>query len=328
MVTFCAGQGSIIRDGSSAMRILHLVLCSLCIVSCARASTSEETLFHQGRERQYLLHIASSYDSKYVVPLVFVFHGGGGNAKQIARFTGFNDLSDQHKFLVVYPQGIDGHWNDGRNAQAFREQDLQINDIDFILKLLDHLKQQYSIDEKRVFATGLSNGGIFCQRLAIEQSAHFAAVATVIGSIAEPLAKNFHPEKAISVMIMNGTDDPLVPYDGGEVLPGLGKMFRTAQRGSVLSTERALELWIKHNRITVQPDVEPLPNINQDDGATVERTEWSNNDVSVVLYKIIGGGHTYPGGAQYLPERIIGATCRDIEASEIIWNFFANHTRR
>jgi polyhydroxybutyrate depolymerase len=127
---------------------------------------------------------------------------------------------------------------------------------------------------------------------------------------------------------MNGTDDPLVPYAGGEVLAEFAKIFRRAHRGNVISTNEMIDLWIKHDGIASKPEVTNLPDKDQDDGAKAIKSEWSlTNSLSVVLYKIVGGGHTYPGGIQYLPKRLVGNTCKDFDASEAIWEFFTQHGR-
>ena len=294
-------------------------------------TTIRRTIPHGGREREYLLHLPESSVTAEPVPLVFAFHGGGSNATQMERFSRFSRLADRHGFIVVYPQGLARHWNDGRQADKLEAQVERIDDVGFTMAVLESLKQEYSIDEHRVYAFGISNGAIFSHRLAMEQSEHIAAIAPVIGGVAEPLADDFSPQEPVSVLIMKGTEDPLVPYDGGAIAPGpLGRMLKRAPRGKVVSTERELELWLKHNGLDVEPKTRKLPDTNRDDGAHIEKQEWSDPErgVSVVLYRVVGGGHTYPGGVQYLPEAIIGTTCRDADASEIIWNFFEAHCKK
>ena len=156
--------------------------------------------------------------------MVLVFHGGGGNAKQIAKLSGFNKISEEKGFLVLYPEAIDKHWNDGRESARFREHDEKVNDVAWIDALITELKTTYSVDNKRIYAMGISNGGIFSQRLAIELGQHFAAIASLTAQIAEPLAQA-PPPNPISVLIMNGTKDPFVPYEGGEVTPTLFPPF-------------------------------------------------------------------------------------------------------
>ncbi|MFC1825153.1 alpha/beta hydrolase family esterase [Thermodesulfobacteriota bacterium] len=315
-----------------SISILLTLLALICPGDGAASEIMKKTIEHDGRSREYYMHVPSSYHGMGV-PLVLVFHGGGGTAERFARYTGFNEISEENGFIVVYPQGINSHWNDGRKSEKFRQQNLEVDDVAFIMELIKRLKKEYFIDDKRIFATGMSNGGFICQRLAIEKSHHFAAVASVTAQVSEPLVATFKPREKISVLIMNGTDDPLVPYGGGEIVlnfPFLAKSQRQSKRGRVISTDKTIQLWIEHNRISSPPVIEQLPDVDKNDGSTVERSEWSDRreHVSVVLYKIIGGGHTYPGGFQYLPKRLIGTTCRDMDASEVIWKFFSKHGKR
>ena len=286
---------------------------------------------HDGRDRPYLIHVPSSYREEQPASLVFVFHGGAGTAKKIAQFTGFDELSQRRGFIVVYPQGLNGHWNDGRKEETFRKHNESVDDVGFVVALLESLKAEYAIDPNAVFATGLSNGGMFSHRLGIEHSQHFAAIAPVIGGIPEPLADR-EPQQPVSVLIMNGTEDPFVPYNGGPVTVRLFPLLRRrplADRGRVISTDAAVRFWLRHNGTAGEPKTTRLADADPSDGCHVERAEWTcaGRGVSVVLYKVVGGGHTYPGGSQYLPERVIGKTCGDLRATEVIWEFFAAHRR-
>lgn len=314
-------------------------------LSRAERTTESRTMEHGGHTREYRLHVPAFYSVKEPVPLVFVFHGGGGKARGTEWFTGFSTLSEKHGFIVVYPQGIDKHWNDGRMNKAHLEQDSKVDDVSFIMALVAALKEEFSIDANRVFSTGISNGGFISQRLAVDCSETFAAVASVTAQMGVPLAARFNPQKQVSVMFMNGTDDPLCPYDGGEIkvnlFPRLSRFRDVPSRGFIVSTDKAVKLWLDHNNLTGPPEVTRLPDLDPQDGATVERSVWSDQrssnqrsaqsdqsrNVSVVLYKIIGGGHTWPGGAQYLPVSTIGTTCHDIDATKIIWDFFSRHGR-
>jgi len=286
---------------------------------------------HDGRDRSCLIHVPLSYREGQPVPLVFVFHGGTGTAKMIAQFTGFDELSQRHGFIVVYPQGLNGHWNDGRKEEEFREHNESVDDVGFIIALLESLKAEFAVDPNAVFATGVSNGGMFSHRLGIEHSQQFAAIAPMIGGIPEPIADG-KPQQPVSVLLMNGTEDPFVPYGGGPITVRLFPLLRRRRlpdRGRVISTDAAVQFWLRHNGIAAEPRTTKLADTDPNDGCRVERTEWSDAErrVSVVLYKIIGGGHTYPGGSQYLPERVIGRTCGDFQATEAIWAFFAAHRR-
>ncbi len=283
---------------------------------------------HGGRQRTYLLYRPKHAPADKRLPLVLAFHGGGGSAGQMLRYSGLNRLADRHHFIVVYPDAIDKHWNDGRASRKFLEHDRTIDDIAWIKALVKKLLHEEPVDRNRVFAVGVSNGGFFCQRLAVEMTDQFAAVASIISSLPEKLAQAKPKPHPISVLLMNGTSDPLVPYEGGEVsirslLPPRARRLPLPSRGRCLSTDRTIEYWKRHNAITSQPKVSILPNRDPEDGCRIERKEWiGKNGARVVLYKIMGGGHGLPGRSQYLPKDRIGNICQDIDGMEEVWEFF------
>lgn len=318
---------------------LCMVLCVI-FVSTSDAQTrvllrptGERKSMQQGEtERDYRIHVPSSYDGGSKFPLVLMLHGGGGDA-DIASRMGMTPLADKHDFLVVYPEAIDRHWNDGRESERFKEHDAEVDDVAFIKELVEQLKTEYEIDDGKVFTAGLSNGGFMSHRLAIELSESFAAAAVMIATLGVPLDEKFEPKNAVSMLFMNGTQDTVVPYDGGDVKLELAPRLlrKTPSRGSCISTDAAIKLWLKKNKLDEkEPDVQQLPDVDEKDGCTIERTLWSDADApaAVVLYRIEGGGHSVPGGVQYLPKQIIGNVCRDIDGLEVMWQFFAEHPRK
>ncbi len=159
------------------------------------------------------------------------------------------------------------------------------------------------------------------QRLAVELSDRIAGIAPVVGGMAPQLKDRFRPSAPVSVLVMNGTDDPLVPYQGGTV---------ARNRGETISVAEIIKLWVAHNRCPDRPQTVLLPDKDPTDGTRVRRTTYAPcaNRTAVVLYAIEGGGHTWPSGAQYLPRAVIGRTSRDIDAASVIWEFLAAHRRR
>ena len=316
------------------------LICS-CSVSAQlqRATGERKSITHDGRERAYRIHVPkSAQSSKKRVTLVFCFHGGGGNAEQASKM-GWTRIADREGFIVVYPEGLNRHWNDGRESRKFAEQDAKIDDVAFVLKLLDHIEKEYRIDPSRIYVTGASNGGFFSQRMAIEGSDRFAAAGILIATMPKPFVtgkKKFSPAEPISILMMNGTEDPFVPYQGGPITPNFTPRLavrpgRRNDRGECSSTGKAVELWLAHNGLSqTKPVIETLPDKDPGDGCRVEKSTWSGgkNGTSVVLYRVEGGGHTWPGGSQYLPERIIGKTCRDFDGLPAIWEFFKAHPKQ
>lgn len=280
--------------------------------------------------RDYLLQLPAGHrraDGK--LPVLLLFHGGGGKARGFARYSGFMQRCDALGFIGVYPQGVDGHWYDARYRSA-HPAPAGVDDVAFVGRLLDKLAKNPLADMQRVYAMGMSNGGIFCQQLGLQMSGRLAAIASVCGQLPAPLAAGFKPIAPLSVLLMNGTDDPIVPYGGGEV--GMARRWgpKKGQKkasGRVISTQRNIRLWVRYNQLPARATVTELPNRAPGDGCQVQRQRWARpgGGVSVELYRIQGGGHTIPGRKQYLPEKLIGRACQDIDGTALIWDFLQRH---
>ncbi|MBT8273184.1 MAG: prolyl oligopeptidase family serine peptidase, partial [Bacteroidia bacterium] len=256
------------------------------------------------------------------VPLLFHLHGGGGTGKGTPGLTyrRFNTIADREGFIVIYPDAIARNWNDGRTAHL-KPQNKDVDDVGFIAEIINRLSSDYKIDSKRIFTTGMSNGGFMSSRLLCDRADLFRGGAILTASLSVDYVEQCNPEKPVAVLVMNGTDDPLVPYDGGEV-----RLFKRGKgRGMIISNDAYLELWKEKNGCTEAQPVVDLPDNNIKDGTTVSITTYTNCDTGGALkfYKINGGGHTWPGGKQYLGKWIIGKTSREINACEEIWDFFS-----
>ena len=327
------------------LRTLFLVipLSMTCAVSVAQVQRpfgpvtgKTVAMKHGGEDRAYRIHVPGSYTGKVTVPLVMMLHGGGGTSEQASRM-GMTSVADAHGFITVYPNAINKHWNDGRDSKRYAEQDARIDDVAFLTAVVDKVRADYKIDDRRIFVTGLSNGGFMSQRLAVERSNIFAAAGIVIATMGEPLSKVFKPEHPVSMLFMNGTKDPLVPYDGGEVVvelfPKLARLRREPQpgRGTCISTDDAVTLWLNRNGLnSKEPAVRKLPDADPTDGSEIELKMWTGGEdgTAVALYRVNGGGHVIPGGTQYLPKVIVGEGNRDIDGLTAIWKFFDRHGRK
>ncbi len=277
-----------------------------------------------GVKRTYLLYVPSSRDRDVLAPLLIALHGGGGKGKHMRRLTqgGFDRLADREGFIVVYPDGIERNWNDGRSREevSYRAHQDNVDDVGFISALIDRLVRELNVDPRRVYVTGMSNGAMMSHRLACELSDKITAIAPVSGNFPRNLYPSCSPSRPVSVLIINNVEDPLVPFAGGSVTGPWGRK----KLGEVLSTAETVRFWARHNRCSLPPASGYEPDRDPRDGTRTRKEVYRNgeNNVTVILYAVEGGGHTWPGGYQYLDERIVGKTSRDMDANEVIWAFF------
>jgi polyhydroxybutyrate depolymerase len=309
---------------------LLLVACAAILTAAPVCANSQEqgtqvrTVDVHGVHRVYYLHVSHRQREDAPVPLVLIFHGGGGMPAYAERETRFSELADREGFMVAYPQGYKRSWNDGRNEKAIAAQRDHVDDLGFIAALIDDVARDYRVDAKRVYAAGISNGAIFSHYLAVRMSTRIAAIAPVAGGIAEPVSWNFSPDRPVSIVILQGTEDPLVPYAGGDITLPWG-----TRHGAIIPTESAVKMWAERDGTVRNAVVETLPDTDLADGCRVIKFSYAQgvDATEVMLYRIEGGGHTWPGGRQYLPVRLIGRLCRDVNATEVIWQFFKSHPK-
>jgi polyhydroxybutyrate depolymerase len=285
--------------------------------AAAERVLAPHTIEVDGITRSYHLHVPSAVGPT-PAPLVLVFHGGGGTGPGTERLTRFTALADREGFLVAFPEGVEKNWNDGREFTSSSAHSDHVDDVAFVAVLIDAIGRAHAVDPRRVYATGISNGGIFSHYLAAHLSARIAAIAPVVGGIADPPDAWLRPEQPVSVLMLQGTRDPLVPYHGGAVAFG---------RGKIIDTEEAARRWAALNGGR-EPVREPLPADGKDRCGGLRTIYPGGRDGSeVTLVRLDGGGHTWPGGAQYLPELLIGRVCRDFDATVLIWDFFKTHPK-
>jgi polyhydroxybutyrate depolymerase len=307
---------------------LQLLLYILLSASCKKNITipaldeaskeSTESIVVGGRTRSYIQYLPSGLNKIDKAPLVFLLHGGGGDGAGINSVAKMKEIAEREKFIIIFPDGVEKSWNDGRPSNANA---LGVNDVKFFDELITKLSAAYKIDSKKVYTVGISNGGFMSMRLACELSSSFAAAASVAATIERDIvAANCTPSNKVSVMLIHGTLDGLVPFTGGFVTTGAG--------GNILSHFEAVNKWVSVNNCTATPVITDLPDI-VNDGTTIKKRVYANgtNNTEVVSYVVNGGGHTWPGGLQYAPVSFIGVTSMDMNASEEIWKFFKTHAK-
>jgi polyhydroxybutyrate depolymerase len=273
-----------------------------------------------GRTRTYIVHIPLGFPTKKPYPLVLVFHGGMGTGARAKKATNFDAKADAKGFIVVYPDGIGHHWNDGRgNVNP------TIDDVGFVRQLIGNLVSRLPIDSRRIYAAGISNGGHFSLRLGCELADVLAAVATDIGPMPANLLPVCKPVRPIGVIGIQGAADPITPVGGGEVASS--PMFGLGKGGEVESAEKTMNFWASVNGCASRPTlVREPPRVN--DGTSVEKYTYAgcNSGGSVVYYIVQGMGHSWPPQVGPAPQ-ITGPTSYNINATDLMWDFFSAISR-
>jgi polyhydroxybutyrate depolymerase len=268
--------------------------------------TINASLEHNGITRTYILYVPQGYTGDVAVPLVFNFHGYGSNAEEQYYYADFRTVADRENFLVVLPNGTvfngNQHWDVGGSIFGSGT-----DDVGFTEALLDELSSNYNIDNQRVYATGMSNGGYMSFHLACQLPGRFAAIASVTGAMTQDSRFFCQVDRAFPVLQIHGTEDPVVPYDGA---------FWS------IAIPEVLTFWKVNNDADSNPEIIEVPNINTFDQSTVEHQIWRGSQgITVEHFKVFNGEHTWPGAP--IP---LGVTNQDINACEEIWKFFNKYT--
>ena len=288
---------------------LPVVLASMEALSYHVRNRSNGSIVSSGQKREYLLYVPKSYDRTTPAPLVISLHGGAMWPAAQKESSQWNELADERGFIVVYPSGEVG---DGPRSWNVHPGNGLARDVRFISDLIDTLSAAYNIDPTRIYANGLSNGGGMSFVLSCTLSDRIAAVGAVVAAQTLPFSwcKDSTPVPMISFY---GTADPVVPYQGGE-------SFVTPTRFPRATTWTAD--WARRNRCGATPvDSWVAPDVTRRDYRDCA------DDAAVVLYTVRGGGHTWPGG-KGMPDWILGRTTRSIDATSLMWEFFAAHPLR
>lgn len=280
----------------------------------AQGTDSVYTLPSGGRDRSYLVH-RPARDSDRARPLVILLHGRLGTGAGMARLTHFDVIADSVGIVVAYPDGWRRSWADGRMGTPADQHG--VDDVGFILAMIDDIAGRTPIDRHRVYVAGISNGGFMTERLACEAGGRFAGFGIDAATLGDSLAARCHPAP-VSLLFFNGTDDPLVPWAGGQL----------GSRGHALGVEETLARWASWDRCPGAPVVQVLPDTAHD-GTTVSAARYAPcaDGAEILAYKVSGGGHTWPGGLQYLPAAFVGIASRDLDGSRALWDFFAPRRR-
>lgn len=262
--------------------------------------TITNRLVHDGLDRDYHIYIPESYDGTTSVPLLFVFHGYGGNARDLMRWGDMRSVADTAGFILIVPQGYKDHrgsphWNVGSWTIGST-----VDDIGFIEKIINRTSDEFNLDLKRVYSYGHSNGGYFSFELACQLGNKIAAIGSIGGTMSTESYDSCEPSHNTSVITVHGTSDPIVYYTGG----------RPYNSKSQVET---LRYWVDFNNTNISPEIIEVPDSDKNDGSQVElyKYDGGTNGTSVHHFKVINGGHSWPGRYGNM----------DIIATSEIWKF-------
>jgi polyhydroxybutyrate depolymerase len=313
--------------------VILLVLCILVLIGVAYgyywyspapqlpplgAKIRQSTVRVGGRVRSYLIYIPANLPQQSA--LVIVLHGSGMDGARMRVCTGyeFDCLADRHGFVVLYPDGYRGNWNDCRKYAPFPAKRENIDDMRFIRTLIARTSLEHAIDEKQVCVFGYSNGGHMAFRLATEAADEFAAIVAVAANLPSADASSC-PQKGRTsrVMLVNGTADPINPYEGGMVT-----LFGFGSRGAVMSAMATAQHFAERNGLTGWPIRAQLSKGSTDPTTSVDSLTWERSGLPVCcLYTVKGGGHVIPQRAYRFP-RLFGRTTSALDAPSEAIRFF------
>lgn len=269
-----------------------------------------------GSQRTYELYVPDSDRPEDGWPLVIVVHGLGSNASEMRALTGFDEVAAEEGFIAVYPNGLARAWIDAGIGSAITGTDIVARNLNFMEALMAELEDEHGVDERRIYMTGLSNGGMFSFHSACFLADRIAAIGLVASASLSQSFDSCDPSEQVAYIAFHGTSDTVVPYEGGLIVPGFEEI------GAYQSAEEAASFWAGINGCNSEPEREDLPDSNSGDTSIPYRDEWASceSDRPVVLITLDGSGHTWPGHPP--PGQRLGATNLDLDATRMIWEFF------
>ncbi len=266
-------------------------------------------------DRTYALYVPESVTDATPAPLLVVLHGAGGSGSRTQGWLGFDALADDYGFIVVYPDGLANNWDFGAGLPA-RGSPVRVDDVGFLVWLVEKLADEYPVDRQRVFVTGMSNGALMAYRLVCSAPETFKAAAGVAAPLFVASARDC-VRTPQPILMMHGTADRILPWEQ-----------RRLSSGAVvsLSVLESFSFWARRNGCDLYSlQTEELPDTDPDDGSTVEHLAFYDCEqgTEVHLYGIKGGGHTWPGRL-FTIDLELGILNRDIDASAVIMDWFAH----
>jgi len=310
-----AQKSQIHQRQAIAMLIIGSIILAPLFLSISNQSSGYQYLTVNGIQRQYLIHVPESYDGSEQVPLLIALHGGGGDARNIQKSYGFDEISEQYGFIVVYPDGTGDlryslhTWNSGYiDAYASRN---GIDDVEFIFQLILHLESEYQINTSAIYMTGHSNGAMMTYRFGAEHPEMLRGIAPVSGAVGGQVTDDAEvyiipePSQSLSVVHVHGLLDEQVLYSGGK-----GEKGFLAERVD-LSVNDSIAFWVEHNNCSGTPIIET----SSDDRIALWRFVGGSQSTEVLLVTLFHGNHSWLNmTGEVAGEEFIGTSL-----SEMIW---------
>ena len=301
------------------MRAALLILGLFALVLVARGAAvkppaveRERSIAVDGQARTYTL--IARERGEQMLPLVIVFHGGSQTAERARRYSRFDEFPAIEPAVVVYPQGLDNSWNDGRESPDIAARG-RANDVAFTAQIIDQLVTEKLVDPGRVFLTGASNGGMMSLRAACELGDKIAGIAPVVANL--PVDWDCRA-KTMPALFINGTDDQFVPFEGGRVAEGKSRK----DLGSVRSVADTIAVFKRMNGCTGVKESKTLDAVERDKTVAVI-TDYDCTLAPLKQIEIQGGGHTWPGArTNIIADWVLGKTSDEVNATDEIWKFF------
>jgi polyhydroxybutyrate depolymerase len=236
------------------------------------------------------------------------------------RWTGYSALADEDGFVLAMPRAVGEVWNDGRyRAPGWPEHD-GIDDVGYLLAVVDDIGRRQPIDPRRVYVVGMSNGATMAGRLAWEHPDRVAAIAQVAGTVAAEIVEGPRPATPVPLLEVHGTRDRVAPYDGGRADLWV-RLLARRPAGPLLGVDEWARRWVERNAATEGPQVETLaPDV------AVRRWRGPSPASDVAFYRVDGGGHTWPGARLWMPPHL-GRVSRSLDATRVSWEFLSAHHR-
>ncbi len=298
----------------SRVAIVAAIILAVAMLSSSHLAAAGEATSHtidvNGVSRSYLLYVSPGQSGK-PLPAFIIMHGGGSTGAQQETYSNFDAFAQAHGLVVMYPQGVDKHWNDGRVIGH----ESMADDIGFIKAMLAAVTAQGLIDPKRVYAAGISNGGFMAQHMACVMPDALAGIAVVAAT--QPVDAACPSPRPMPAIFFHGTADKLVPFNGGPIVPQFGN------RGTAMSNAQAVAIWQKRNGCgAAQRTQLPAKEANDPMRVTVETYSCPpGRGLENVIVE--NGGHTWPGAHQrFFATMILGPVTDDIDANDTMWSFF------